>query len=203
MNTELSPRAQEITACARSLLVRGGYNSFSYADISASVHISKATIHHHFSSKAELVRTVVRRYREEARTGLEAMSQQVADPLAQLEAYTGYWATCMRDDTSSFCICAMLAAELPTIPREVEDEVRGHFLDLTAWLASVFAKGATQGVISLRTSPESEAMVFMATVHGAMLSARAYGDPDVFAAIVQPLLRRLTSQQRDHTHHLL
>lgn len=193
MNTELSPRAHEIAACARSLLVRGGYNSFSYADISASVHISKASIHHHFSSKTELVRTVVSRYREEARTGLEALSQQIPDPLAQLEAYTGYWATCMRDDTSSFCICAMLAAELPTIPREVADEVRGHFLHLTAWLASVLAKGEAQGLLSLRASPESEAMTFMATVHGAMLSARAYGDPEVFAAIVQPLLRRLTS----------
>lgn len=139
------------------------------------------------------MRIVVSRYREEARTGLETLSQQIPDPVAQLEAYTGYWATCMRDDTSSFCICAMLAAELPTIPREVAEEVRSHFLDLTAWLASVLAQGATQGVISLRTSPESEAMVFMATVHGAMLSARAYGDPEVFAAIVQPLLRRLTS----------
>lgn len=37
----------------------------------------------------------------------------------------------MRDDSASFCICAMLASELPTIPREVADEIRGRFLDLT------------------------------------------------------------------------
>jgi len=179
---------------ARSLLAAGGYNGFSYADISESVQISKASIHHHFPSKAELVRTVLVLYREEARVGIAALEQQIPDPLAQLEAYTGYWARCIRDGTSSFCICAMLAAELPAIPREVADEVRGHFQDLGAWLASVLAKGAAQGLFFLRTSPEEEAMTFMATVHGAMLSARAYGDPGVFETVVQPLMRRLTSR---------
>lgn len=64
LDMELSPKAVEIIAHARSLLEAGGYNGFSYADISARVHISKASIHHHFPSKAELVRVVVARYRE-------------------------------------------------------------------------------------------------------------------------------------------
>ncbi|MFT3803671.1 MAG: TetR/AcrR family transcriptional regulator [Burkholderiaceae bacterium] len=194
MDTELSPRAAEIVACARSLLAAGGYNGFSYADISESVRISKASIHHHFPSKAELVQTVLVRYREEARAGMAALEQQLPDPLSQLQAYTGYWQTCIRDGSSPFCICAMLAAELPAIPGHVADEVQRHFSDLAAWLASVLAKGASQRVFFLQASPEAEAMAFMATVHGAMLSARAYGDAEVFAAIVQPLMRRLTSR---------
>jgi TetR/AcrR family transcriptional regulator, transcriptional repressor for nem operon len=32
----------------------------------------------------------------------------------------------------------------------------------------------------------------MATVHGAMLSARAYGDPKMFGVITAPLLERLS-----------
>ena len=193
MDTELSPKAAEIVTCARSLLAAGGYNSFSYANISESVRISKASIHHHFPSKADLVQTVIARYREEARTGMAALERQISDPAAQLQAYTEYWAACIRDSSLPFCICAMLAAELPAIPSAVADEVRGHFSDLAAWLASVLAKGASQGAFSLQASPEAEAMAFMATVHGAMLSARAHGDPKVFVQIVQPLLRRLTS----------
>ena len=193
MDTELSPKATEIVTCARSLLAAGGYNSFSYANISESVRISKASIHHHFPSKADLVQTVIARYREEACTGMAALERQISDPAAQLQAYTEYWAACIRDGSLPFCICAMLAAELPAIPSAVADEVRGHFSDLAAWLASVLAKGASQGAFSLQGSPEAEAMAFMATVHGAMLSARAHGDPKVFVQIVQPLLRRLTS----------
>lgn len=192
METELSSRAGEIMLRAQTLLAAGGYNGFSYADISASVGISKASIHHHFPSKAELVQAVVKRYREEGRKGLAAMESTISDPLAQLQAYTGYWEACIRDASSSFCVCAMLAAELPSIPEQVADEVRGHFCDLAAWLAGVLEKGAATGIFRLRAEPEPEAMALMATVHGAMLSARALGDPEAFASIVGASVERLT-----------
>jgi TetR/AcrR family transcriptional repressor of nem operon len=194
MNDELSPKANEILACARTLLAAGGYNGFSYADISDRVRISKASIHHHFPSKAELVRTVVRLYRAEARAGMAGLEKQIASPLAQLRAYTAYWANCIQDNTAPLCICAMLAAEMPAIPREVAAEVRRHFTDLEEWLTSVLAKGVKGGVIQTKTTPKSEAMGFLATIHGAMLSARAYGDPEIFGAIVQPVLRRLADR---------
>lgn len=194
MNAELSPKAAEIAAHARSLLAAGGYNSFSYADISERVSISKASIHHHFPSKAELVKIVVAQYRAEAREGLAILDSQLADPLAALHAYVDYWSACIRDGTASFCICAMLAAELPTIPAEVADEVRGHFQDLTSWLASVLKKGKALGQFHLQDSPAIEAKAFMATVHGAMLAARAFGDPQTFRAIVRPTLNKLTSK---------
>lgn len=192
MNAELSPKASEIAAHAKALLAAGGYNSFSYADISERVHISKASIHHHFPSKAELVQTVVARYREEAREGLAVLDRQLDDPLAELNAYADYWSTCIQGGTSSFCICAMLAVELLTIPGEVAAEVRGHFQDLKAWLASVLKKGVAKGQFHLQGSPAIEAKAFMATVHGAMLAARAFDDPKTFQAIVQPAISRLT-----------
>ncbi|HEY0207775.1 TetR/AcrR family transcriptional regulator [Acerihabitans sp.] len=192
MNTELSPKATEIVMHAKLLLAAGGYNSFSYADISERVHISKASIHHHFPSKAELVRVVVARYREEARVGMAMLDSQVSDPLAELHAYTDYWSTCIYEGTSSFCICAMLAAELLTIPGLVAEEVRGHFQDQTIWLGTILQKGAAQGQFRLWDSPVVEAGTFMATVHGAMLAARAYGDPQTFQAIVRPAISKLT-----------
>lgn len=193
MNVELSPKAAEIVAHARSLLEAGGYNSFSYADISARVHISKASIHHHFPSKTELVRVVVARYREEAREGMAALEQQLADPLAELNAYADYWSTCIRGGTSSFCICAMLAMELPTIPSEIADEVRQHFQDLTAWLTSVLKKGKAKGQFHLQGSPAIEAKAFMAAVHGAMLAARGSDDPQTFETLVRLSIDKLTS----------
>src|SRR5687767_9466094 len=105
-SADLSPKAAEIAICAQALLATRGYNGFSYADISEAVHISKASIHHHFPSKAELVQTVLRRYREQGREGLAALQKSVADPLDRLRAYTGYWETCIRDGSSPFCICA-------------------------------------------------------------------------------------------------
>ena len=76
MIRELSPKAAEIAAHTRRLLASGGYNSFSYADLSDRVRISKASIHHHFPSKAVLVETVVAQYREEARQGLAQLEDR-------------------------------------------------------------------------------------------------------------------------------
>ena len=193
---DLSPKAAEIALCAQSLLATRGYNGFSYADISEAVLISKASIHHHFPSKAELVQTVLRRYRAQGRAGLAALEKQVTDPLARLHAYTGYWGACIRDGSSAFCICAMLGSELSAVPELVADEVRGHFLDLAAWLTSLLEQGAAKGIFKLRAAPESEAMALMATVHGGMLAARVYGDAEVFATIVQQGVRQLLAPVR-------
>ncbi|AVA23441.1 TetR/AcrR family transcriptional regulator [Rhizobium sp. LEGMi198b] len=191
--SNISTKADEIVQSARGLIIAGGYNSFSFADISAEVGIRKASIHHHFPTKADLVRTVVARYREEARQGLAGVDANIADPVARLRAYTGFWEACIRDNTAPFCICAMLAAELPVLPADVAAEVRGHFRDLSSWLAAVMEKGAAEGRLILPRPAAGEALSFMATVHGAMLSARAYGDPSVFATIVEPLFDRLAT----------
>jgi TetR/AcrR family transcriptional regulator, transcriptional repressor for nem operon len=192
MDSELSDKAREIVACAKALLAVGGYHSFSYADISDAVHISKPSIHHHFPSKAELVETVVAVYREETRAGLAQLERHVSGPMEQLQGYTNFWATCVRNRETSFCVCAMLATEIPTLPSQVATEVRGHFADMSEWLASVLSRGAAEGVFVLQGSPQTEALALLASVHGAMLSARAHDNPDLFVEILRPVLRRLT-----------
>jgi TetR/AcrR family transcriptional repressor of nem operon len=193
MGSELSPKAAEIAACARSLIALRGYNGFSYADIAEAVGITKASVHHHFPSKAELVRRVVVAYRAEAAAGLAALASQVPDPAVRLQAWTRFWQDCLRERTLPFCICAMLATEMPTIPDEVGIEVRGHFDDLSQWLAATLADGARTRQFRLNAAPEAEALGFMAAIHGAMVAARAYGDAAVFTSISQGLHDRLTA----------
>lgn len=82
---ERSPKAREIMANTRQLLTVGGYKSFSYADLAERVGIRKASIHHHFPSKEDLVHAVVQEYRAEARAGMEAMDQQIHDPLIKVK----------------------------------------------------------------------------------------------------------------------
>lgn len=186
--------SDDILRCARSLIIAGGYNGFSYADISKVVGIRNASIHHHFPSKSDLVRTLVARYREEAQAGIAELERQTSDPVEQLRAYTGYWEACITDASAPFCLCALLASEIPALPEDVVLEVRAHFRSLSAWLTSVLERGAKQGSIRLTGTAKADAEAFMATVHGAMLSARAYGDAKIFGVITRPLLGRLIPQ---------
>jgi len=190
---KLSTTANDILACARTLIVKGGYNGFSYADIADVVGIRKASIHHHFPSKVDLVKTLLVGYRQEAEDGFTGLAQAVPASRELLSAYIGYWQACIRDASAPFCVCAMLASELPALPEEVALEVRAYFRFLSGWLTSVLERGVQQGVMSLRHAPRVEAEAFMASVHGAMLSARAYGDAEMFGTIMTAQLERLSA----------
>jgi TetR/AcrR family transcriptional repressor of nem operon len=184
--------AERILDTAQHLMITRGYNAFSYADIAEVVKVSKPSIHFHFATKALLVQKLLVRYRAVARAGLENASAALPDPLARLRAYAGYWEDCIRNDSSPFCVCALLASELHSLPPEVAAEVRLYFRELAAWLTLTLEQGATQGRLVLRRDAAAEAEFFMACVHGAMLSARVYGEVAVFAGVVGDAIDRLT-----------
>lgn len=187
----MASTSEKILDVAQSLIVTGGYNGFSYADISAAIGIRKASIHHHFPTKAELVSVLVDRYRRQAQAGLESLRGELSSPAEQLQSYLNYWRTCIRDASPSFCVCAMLAAEMQMLPEEVASRVRAHFQNLAEWLTSVLRAGMGQDLFRLSNRPEEEAQMLMASVHGAMLSARAFSDPGLFTTIVTPQITRL------------
>lgn len=188
--------SEKILDTAQTLIVAGGYNGFSYADISAAIGIRKASIHHHFPTKAELVTVLVDRYKQQAEAGLDSLRAQSASPAEELQSYLNFWQTCIRDASLPFCICAMLASEMQMLPEEVASRVRAHFLNLAKWLTSVLQAGAEQNLFRLARQPEQEAQMLMALVHGAMLSARAFGDPELFTTIVTPQIGRLLAPAR-------
>ncbi|MEP9354657.1 TetR/AcrR family transcriptional regulator [Xanthobacter sp. KR7-65] len=188
-----SSTSTDILDCARALIIAGGYNGFSYANIAEVIGIRKASIHHHFPTKLDLVCTLVSRYRAEAAKGLATLEQAIPDPLEQLRAYSGYWEACIADAQRPFCLYALLATQIPVLPEPLVLEIRAYFHVLSGWLTQVLQRGVQQGIFHLAGEAKAEAEIFMASVHGAMLSARAYGDPRVFGAIVNPMIQRLAS----------
>ncbi|MBY4629359.1 TetR/AcrR family transcriptional regulator [Rhizobium croatiense] len=187
----MASTSDKILDIAQSLIVAGGYNGFSYADIADAIGIRKASIHHHFPAKAELVAVLVDRYTKQAAAGLQSLREQAASPADQLQLYIDYWRSCIENASQPFCVCAMLASEMQMLPDEVALRVRTHFRNLAAWLTSVLRAGVEQGLFRLDKRPDEQAQMLMASVHGAMLSARALGDPGLFMAIVAPEIARL------------
>jgi TetR/AcrR family transcriptional regulator, transcriptional repressor for nem operon len=191
MGAIASDTAGKLVGGAAQLIMRGGYNGFSYADLAERFGIRKASIHHHFPSKVDLVVAVV----EQARAAIQAQIAlfQQGSPVAteQLRTYTGYWERCIRDQTAPFCLAAVLASELPSLPPEVAAAVRGHFVDLATWLEQVLSLGVKQGTMRLEAPAAVEADTFMAAVYGAMLAARAFDDPARFSIIVENFVRRI------------
>jgi TetR/AcrR family transcriptional repressor of nem operon len=185
--------SERILDSAHSLMSRLGYAGFSYADIAASVGISKASIHHHFPTKAELAVAVLIRHRTALLAGTETIDKNISVPLKRLRAYANYWEGCIEDGTQPFCVAALLAAEIPGLPEEVAAELRLHFEGLKRWIRSTLDAGVKDRSIRVGDSLDAEADAFMATMHGALLSSRVSGTCDVFRAIAASTLKKLAA----------
>lgn len=187
--------AERILKTAEALMIERGYSAFSYADIAEAVGIKKPSIHHHFPTKAGLVAAVLQGHRERTLEGTAHLDSQIENPWKRLQAYVQYWEGCIRGGTVSFCVAALMGAELPSLPEEVQAEVRLHFQALSEWLERTLKAGVKAGVIKLRDSAATEAQTLMAVVHGAMLSARATGDCDVFKLVTGAALKRIAQDK--------
>src|ERR1700744_3409834 len=133
--------AERILDAANALLIDRGYSAFSYADIAQAVKIRKASIHHHFPTKAGLVVAVLQRHRARISGGMEALDQQFDNPLIRIKNYFKYWEGGIEGKTLSFCIGALLGAEMPSLPKELQVEVRLHFSMLTKWFERTLKAG--------------------------------------------------------------
>jgi TetR/AcrR family transcriptional repressor of nem operon len=185
--------ATRIRETAHDLIAERGYFGFSYADIAEAVGIRKASIHHHFPSKVDLVVATLKEYRAKLVEAAGGLDHKVADPLQRIKLYVQHWAECVKSNNRPICIAALLSAELPALPEEIQVEVQLHFKYLVSWVRATLKEGVSRGSIHLQQSAEVEAQSFVALVHGAMISARALGSPDIFTSITKGALERLRS----------
>jgi TetR/AcrR family transcriptional repressor of nem operon len=186
--------ALRIREAAHDLIADRGYFGFSYADISDAVGIRKASIHHHFPSKVDLVVATLEEYRAKLVKTAAEMDGGIADPLQRIRLYVQYWSECVKNNNRPICIAALLSAELPSLPKEIQDEVRLHFKFLISWIKKALKEGVRDGGLQIENTAEVEAQSFVASVHGAMISARALGSPETFTAITKTALARFTKQ---------
>lgn len=188
--------ANRIIEAGRQLIMRRGYSGFSYADVADAINIRKASIHHHFPSKTDLVIAVVNEWRAAFDADMASLQASGADALAQLRAYIGHWERCIADDSAPFCVAGMLGAELPSLPEEVAKEVKAFFDNLTAWLEQVLESGATNDLVKLDLSVQTEAATLVSLIYGAMLAARAYGTVALFKDVTDGAIERLVKSHK-------
>ncbi len=183
--------AARILDAAESLVQVRGFNGFSYADIAAELHITKAALHYHFAGKADLGEALITRYASRFAEALAGIDADGLGPGAKLAAYADLYLEVLRD--RKMCLCGMLAAEYQTLPQPMRDAVIAFFEHNENWLEGVLAQGRGEGGLRFAGSARDTARMVVASLEGAMLVARPYGDVDRFQAAAANLLAGLTA----------
>jgi TetR/AcrR family transcriptional repressor of nem operon len=182
----MTDTAARILDVAERLVQVQGFNAFSYADVAAEVQIRKASLHHHFPTKAALGQALITRYRNRFSQALADIHVGSSDARDRLRAYARLYAGVLRK--RRMCLCGVLAADFETLPGAMRQGVVGFFRDNEAWLAGVLEEGRRRKTLQFQGPASAVAAFLVSSLEGAMLVARSFGRVQRFEAVVKKLL---------------
>ena len=178
-------RKPQILDVASELLQSRSFTSFSYQDLSDRLGISKASVHHHFASKEDLLLALTARYRARQRKKLEALDAQYQRPSERLDAYLTLM-TEIASGGNKICAMGALQSEFNVIPEAVRADIQELFDYAKRWLSGVLAEGRDRGEMEFAGSPTERAVFILSAVQGALQIARATG-PKEFTAVTSQI----------------
>ncbi len=181
--------ASQILDVAERLVQVRGFNGFSYANVAAELHITKAALHYHFAGKADLGEALITRYASRFAEALARADASGLGPSGKLAAYADLYLQVLRD--RKMCLCGMLAAEYQTLPQPMRDAVISFFDQNESWLEAVLEHGRDEGSLQFTGSARDAARMIVSGLEGAMLIARPYGDIARFQTAAANLLAGL------------
>lgn len=186
----------QILDVAERLVQQRGFNGFSYADVAAELHVTRAALHYHFPGKAELGVALISRYRAAFGAALDALDAAGLDAPAKLERYARLYVEVLRKER--MCLCGMLAAEYQTLPQRMQTAVIDFFDANELWLEHAVDQGLREGTLRSGQPSRDVARAIVGVFEGAMLVARPYGDLARFEAAIRPLLAGLVARPNVH-----
>ncbi|MFP3944305.1 MAG: TetR/AcrR family transcriptional regulator [Alphaproteobacteria bacterium] len=177
--------SRRIVDAATGLIKVRGYNAFSYQDVSELVGIRKASIHHHFSTKADLGGAVVRQFTAGFGESLDEIDAAHPVALRRIMAFAELAGGLV--DRDEMCPCAMLASEAETLPVALREELRAYYARVAGWLAGNVRRGREDGSVRLGGEAEDIAQLVLACVQGAAMTARCMKSRTTFDAAMRQL----------------
>ena len=190
-----STASRALDTAERLVQVRG-FNGFSYADIAAELQITKASLHYHFATKADLGEALINRYSARFFQALAEVDAGGAAAPAKLAAYAKLYADVLSEQ--KMCLCGMLAAEYPTLPLPMQTAVVGFFDHNEGWLEAVLEQGRQERSLVFAGPARDTARMIVSGLEGAMLVTRPYRDAARFQVAAASLLASLTAPADGH-----
>jgi len=178
-------RKPQILDVAAELLQTRSFTSFSYQDLSDRLGISKASVHHHFASKEDLLLALTARYRTRQRRRLEQLDHEHNRAFERLDAYLALMAE-IASTGNKICPLGALQSELNVIPEAVRADLQELFEYGKRWLAGVLSEGREREEMEFEGSPDERAVLIMAAIQGALQIARAAG-PKQFTTVTNQI----------------
>ncbi len=182
----------KILDVAQDLIQRLGVNAMSYHHISEAVGIRKASIHHHFPTKEDLLIEVLKRYQVGFTKIVDQIVNSDLSPSTKLRRYMELFeATLQEGNHDKACLCGMLGAELTTIGSSSAELVKSFYKENEDKLVKILKQGVEQGAFKIPGNIKSTAKMIFSFLEGGLLIVRAQGNLKQFRGMMNQCLKLL------------
>jgi TetR/AcrR family transcriptional regulator, transcriptional repressor for nem operon len=183
---------KRIVSIGEKLLLRQGYNGFSYADISSELGVKNAAIHYYFPTKCDLGVAIIQRGRNRFRSWCEGVKASPMDEWDVLDSFFQIYRSYLAK-ANSVCLSGALETDFATLPQAMRDETRGLVSDLINWMERFLRDGRERGAFSFWGTAHDQAIVVLAVIQGSIQMIRAT-DASVFEVALAQIRRLLKPQ---------
>ena len=171
---------------ADHLMRERGYSAFSYADLSKSIGITKASIHHHFPTKDVLGEQVVIQAHTDTKNRFEQIEATENTVVQMLTAYVELFIESYR--TSRMPLCCALSAEMANLPPNIRVQATEYFDMQIAWLTRIVSRGVDAGELTADLLPSKMALLILNLCEGASVVSRAINKPEIVNDTLEQIL---------------
>jgi TetR/AcrR family transcriptional repressor of nem operon len=177
---------------AQDLIQRLGVNAMSYQHISDVVGIRKASIHHHFPTKENLIDIVLERYSTYFFDLVDDILQGKLSSREKLQKYIDLFAATLNSDCGDkACLYGMIGAEIETLGMGSAAKVRHFHEGNEARLTKLLVEGRETKAFRFKGDPKTTAALIFSLLEGALLIVRAKGGVKQFRKITNQLMTLL------------
>lgn len=187
-----------ILSLAKAHLTRGGYHSFSFADIANALNIKPAAVHYYFPSKVDLVIAVVRAYGDR----FDAWSATVSN-LQPVERLMAYWEVGRLFAVDGrVCPLSLVIAQREAVPASVVEAVVVVQQRILRFYVQTLCEAQASGAARFEGAAEEIGALVASSVIGAQLLARVCG-PAAYQGVIrqQASLIGISDPWPKHTHN--
>lgn len=182
----------EATDKALQVFWKKGYEATSMADLIAAMQINKGSLYNAFGSKKALFDRALARYDQQNRAKRLAELRTWEDPVAAIDAlFTGLVLDARQTPQGLGCFVVNTAQDLPNLPPEVAEIVKGSLDDIEAFFREMIEKGQRDGAISNAIRAEETSQGLLSLFVGMRVLSRGASMPETLEAMKASAMRLL------------
>ncbi len=181
----MSNTREKILIVAEELIQKFGVSAMSYQHIADEVGIKKASIHHHFPKKDDLIQDLLNRCSERYSERYHAIIRSDISALNKLEKISEIFSASLKE--GKVCIFGMISANANVLNKEAKKALEASLQKTIDQFTIIFEQGKKDKTLRV-TSSKDTSYTFFSALQGMQIVARVRMDTEGFENAVKALI---------------